>query len=155
MDAINLQGLWPNFAGVSSPPVIPPATPAGGVYNPQWWKQLHKIKDAELRGDTMLPALERRASGRVCIRARARGRASTNLQNTGRAAVQLHGVGRPVLEISVGRRSVVSALMSLSGDCVLERAVRGKSALFTTPAAQPGEPDPEGAMLCGLEGDSK
>lgn len=39
MDAINLQGLWPNFAGSEVVPPTPPAT-RRGAWNPAWRKVL-------------------------------------------------------------------------------------------------------------------
>ncbi len=156
MDAINLQGVWPNMADAGV--VIPPAPPATrhGAYNPNAWKLLHGIKDAEVRGDLTLPVIGRRGAGRIKIKATVSGRPEIEVVQGGRASMQVQAVsrGRADLEISVKRQSITALLSVSSSEFVLDHQVRGQASLFqAAPQSETGESDPEGAMLVGLEGD--
>jgi hypothetical protein len=147
MDAINLQGLWPNFAGAAVPPVIPPPA-TGGAYIKDWRKYFQGLKDEEKKEEDkkLFPVRTRASSGRSRIFARATGRADVVLDQRGRAAVLARLVAKPSLDLSVATRAnLVRA--ALSGEYVFDLSAKGEASLYR-PAVS--EPDPEGALLVGL-----
>ncbi len=149
MDAVNLTFVWPNYpdAGV----VIPPAPPEvrHGAYNKNAWKLLHGIVDEET--EQQLPAIVVRARGRISVRAKVTGSPVLVIPAAARARLLAEVIGAPVLEISA-ERSPISVRAIAVAEYLVDRPVAGSASLFKIEEALPAEPDPEGALLVGLEG---